>query len=316
LESLVAQEAPFEFDIIVIDGGSTDHTKELILSVLEKTQKILFFEYKSSQPAALNFAVRNKLVRGNFIAFIDGDCLAPKDWLQKLVVTLHLKNTDAVGGPGLTPHDVNTLQKIIGFDLDTRFLSTPEGYVKRHPNMNLLIRKEVFEEIGFNEAFIVGYDTIFGYILNARGYKIWYNPDCFVWHYHRSSIRDYFKQQFVSGQYALKVYLHCKNARKGDNINSKFMLAQPILMMGLIISLAISIFYAIFHQIALGIFLCLSIIFLFDTIKAIKIAKNGMASFLYFLYFFRVIIWLTGTFYGVTIYVWRKKLNFKSNEKF
>jgi GT2 family glycosyltransferase len=217
------------------------------------------------------------------------------------VNTLREKDVDAVGGPGFTPLKATWIQKIIGFDLNTRFLLIPEGPVQRHPNMNLIIKKEVLVKIGFNEKYVVGYDTIFGYTLNKKGYKLWYDPKAFVWHYHRSTIFGYMKQQFFSGKYASIIFFNCKNARIGDNINSITMIIQPLIFLLILFTLVVSIFSNIFREISLILILCLFLIFTLDIVKAIKINQTFFAISLYLLYIIRLPIWLIGAIDGIVM---------------
>jgi cellulose synthase/poly-beta-1,6-N-acetylglucosamine synthase-like glycosyltransferase len=295
----VSQDVPFEFTIIIIDGNSTDGTKEIVKNYSEKFGTIRFIEHPSTQPEALNFAIKNHLIKTDLVALIDGDCLAPKDWLKKIVITLKEKQVDAVGGPGLTPPDANMIQRIIGFDLNTRFLSIPEGPIIRHPNMNLLIKRDLLEKIGFDEKYVVGYDTIFCFKLKTKGYRLWYNPDVYVWHYHRSNIIAYIKQQFLYGKYAIRIHHKCKLARKGDNINPKSMIIQPIVFGLFLIMSLLSVVYNIFQYFALITLLFLLLLFIIDVIKAIKINQNIFAASLFLLYIIRLPIWCIGAIIGI-----------------
>lgn len=299
LDSLLSQDYEGKFGIIIIDSNSTDSSKTILEEYEKKYDEIKVIEYESSQPEALNYAMDNDLILSELVALIDGDCIATKNWLQTLVNTLNNEDVDAVGGPGLTPKDTNLLQRIIGLDLDARFLSTPRGPVKRHPNMNLLIKKNILEKLKFNTDLKVGYDTDFGYRLNSAGYKLFYEPDAIVYHHHRGTIRNYIKQQFETGKHAIKLYSNKKNAIKGDNINPIWMTTQPIFFSLFALSIFFSIFNSSFIPAALIFLSMLFTDFTFGVYSALKVKKDILAIALYLLYTIRIIPWLFGAMAGI-----------------
>ena len=78
IESILAQNYP-NFEIIIIDDGSTDNTVE-VLSMYE--QKIIYYYQQNRGPAS----ARNQglqLSKGKFIAFLDADDLWPKDKIRR-----------------------------------------------------------------------------------------------------------------------------------------------------------------------------------------------------------------------------------------
>ena len=285
-------------EIVIIDSNSTDGTQEILKNYSETYDRIKVIEYESTQPEALNFAIRENLVKSDLVALIDGDCVAPKEWLHTLVKTLKQNNYDAVGGPGLTPKSANFIQKLIGLDLDTRFLSTPEGFVYRHPNMNLLIKKSILKQIPFSEELHVGYDTDFGYRLKKNGYKIYFKPSAYVWHYHRSSVKGYLKQQLKTGYFAVKVYFKNRDGLKGDNINPPTMILQPIALCVLCI---FAVAYLLTSTMAYAILGVVPILLLFsvEMYRAFAVGKNHLVVLLVILYFVRLPMWILGAAWGM-----------------
>jgi glycosyltransferase involved in cell wall biosynthesis len=68
------------YEVIIVDGGSTDGTEELI----KEFPNIRFITEKEH---GLAYA-RNKgveLARGSIIAYTDDDCMVDKFWLRNLV---------------------------------------------------------------------------------------------------------------------------------------------------------------------------------------------------------------------------------------
>src|SRR5205809_3501840 len=81
IESVIAQTYAY-WELLIVDDGSTDNTKNVIQNFSEKDKKIrYFFQANGKQGKARNMAL--SYASGNYIAFLDADDI----WLpQKLEV--------------------------------------------------------------------------------------------------------------------------------------------------------------------------------------------------------------------------------------
>ena len=70
------------YNIMIVDGGSTDNTLSLVEPYLEKYPNliILFHNPKQWQSAGRNIAITAD-DKSNLIAYIDGHCIADPYWL-------------------------------------------------------------------------------------------------------------------------------------------------------------------------------------------------------------------------------------------
>jgi len=88
------------YEIIIVDDGSTDDTKEVIdsFNVKQPEHKARYFFQKNSGCAkARNMGILNS--RGEIIFFTDDDCVVPNNWIEKISNTF--KNyPEAVGVGG------------------------------------------------------------------------------------------------------------------------------------------------------------------------------------------------------------------------
>ena len=83
LRSLIRQERQPD-EVIVVDNGSTDNTKEVVLNFKDKLNIKYVYEAQSGIPYARNAGIRN--ATKDIIAFIDDDCVADRNWLKYLEI--------------------------------------------------------------------------------------------------------------------------------------------------------------------------------------------------------------------------------------
>lgn len=92
LESVINQEYQ-NFEVIVINDGSTDNSEEIIKKYVENDERFRFY---SQTNCGLGFT-RNKgisLSRGDYLFFLDADDIIPKQALSKLVDKLKRNDAD------------------------------------------------------------------------------------------------------------------------------------------------------------------------------------------------------------------------------
>ena len=70
-----------EIEIIVIDDGSTDNTKNLVLSIKDPRVKY-YYQKNQMQGAARNYGI--KLAKGEYIAFVDDDDYVDSKMYEKM----------------------------------------------------------------------------------------------------------------------------------------------------------------------------------------------------------------------------------------
>lgn len=84
LDSLVSQKTDFKFEIIVGEDCSTDGTRAVIKSYVEKHPDLIFpIFYENNVGAAENIRQVYKKAKGKYIAHMDGDDMALPGKLQK-----------------------------------------------------------------------------------------------------------------------------------------------------------------------------------------------------------------------------------------
>ncbi|MFH1247865.1 MAG: glycosyltransferase family 2 protein [Candidatus Omnitrophota bacterium] len=101
LDSVLALDYS-DYEVIVVDDGSTDETTA-ILTAYNKRVQVITNKQSYGPSESRNLAA--KLAKGEYLAFTDSDCLVDKDWLKELVGGMKADDIVSVGGAQMTPDD-------------------------------------------------------------------------------------------------------------------------------------------------------------------------------------------------------------------
>jgi cellulose synthase/poly-beta-1,6-N-acetylglucosamine synthase-like glycosyltransferase len=277
-------------EVIVIDGGSTDATTE---HAKKYPVKVVYSQL--NPPAAYNLVL--KTAEHEIIGLVDSDAKVEKSWLRKLVKHLDYPKVAGASGTVETWNSDKLVPRVIGYELNYRYRRLPDT-VERVATMNLLLKKKVTMEIGgFDEALHTQYDTDIGARLAEAGYKIAFDSEAICYHFHRPTLRTFFKQQYKYGQNTWKLYFKHPKLARGDKITNWWMNIQPILYGVAAIFLLASIVTG-FNIIPSAIFLAIvTITLLHYTVSAAKISyifHEASAMYLIVIYFTRAFAWTLG----------------------
>ena len=198
LDSLSQLRYP-AYEIILVDDGSTDTTPQ-IASACPKVRYL-----RHPQNAGLS-AARNTGIaaaRGEIVAFTDSDCRADEDWLYYLVSDLLKGKYAGVGGHNLLPpEDSCVAAAVMVSPGGPAHVMLSDRIAEHIPGCNMAFYKWALSEInGFDPVFRrAGDDVDVCWRLQERGYRIGFSPAGFVWHYRRSTVGEYLKQQLGYGE--------------------------------------------------------------------------------------------------------------------
>lgn len=203
LESLTQQDFQDDFEVIVVEDGSTDSSEEVVKKYTNRLQLNYFFKENSGAGASRNYGMERAI--GNYFIILDSDVIVPKQYLTEVSKALKDKYTDAFGGPDAAHPNFTSLQKAINYSM-TSFLTTggirgkKKGVGKFQPrSFNLGLSKAAFEKTNGFSKLKVGEDIDLTFRLWEHGFKTQLIEKAFVYHKRRSTIKQFFKQTFAFG---------------------------------------------------------------------------------------------------------------------
>ncbi len=208
LEAIFAQKGVGEFEVILVDSGSTDATLEIARGYPIRIEQIPAHEFHHARTR--NWAA--SLGKGPIVVNLSGDAIPASDtWLHTLLDNFSDPGVGAAYGrqlpkPGSTTERYDTFDRVYG---EQRIVKDPGhrnglGYRFYHfSDVNSAIRRSVWEENPYPEDLKMFEDLAIAKRILDAGWKIVYEPKAPVFHSHEYSAKQLFKRYFDIG-YTLK----------------------------------------------------------------------------------------------------------------
>jgi rhamnosyltransferase len=213
LEGIESQRAGDELEMLVVDSGSTDGSRELARSMGAQV-----IEVDSS--GFLHGATRNRAARearGELLVFTTQDAYAAgPQWLERLCAPLRTEEDVAgVYGRQLPHADATPPER---FFLDFLYGPTPRVQRAVDPaalslrttlfsNVNSALRRSFWEQFPFADDLFFAEDQDWSRRVLLAGHTIRYEPDAAVHHSHRYTVTTAFKRFFDTGASAERGFL-------------------------------------------------------------------------------------------------------------
>jgi glycosyltransferase involved in cell wall biosynthesis len=98
-----AEQKGWEWELIVVDDGSRDNTKEIVQVYIQKNSRIRLLENPGNH--GKGYSVRNGMLqgKGEILLFSDADLSSPIEEAEKLVTAIHNGADIAIGSRWLDP---------------------------------------------------------------------------------------------------------------------------------------------------------------------------------------------------------------------
>lgn len=193
IEGLLAQDYPREaFEVIIVDNNSSDRTFEIIGSYPVKG----VHEKKRGRASARNAGIRE--ARGEFIVFLDADCVPEKIWLKTLLSGFTDESIGCVAGEILPPEpEIFLHQYLAKSQYFSQKITMQNAFLPFAQTGNAAYRKEVLDQVGlFDESLLSGQDADLSWRMQIEtGKKVFLVEEARVYHPYPSRYKSFFKQR-------------------------------------------------------------------------------------------------------------------------
>ncbi len=198
----------FPYEIVVVDGGSTDRTCSVVRVMASVDARIhLICNPKKIQAAGVNLAVAKFAPGHRFFIRADAHCSYPEGWSDKIVEHLIATGASSVVVPMITVGN-EPVQEAIAFAQNSKLGNggaahrngqAQSRYVDHGHHAGFL--SEFFmENGGYDENFAVNEDGEYDIRTATRGARIWMAADAAIEYFPRKSFNSLARQYFKYGR--------------------------------------------------------------------------------------------------------------------
>ncbi len=269
-------------EFIIVDGGSTDHTIDIIKQ-LQKTETVsirLLYNPQRITPISLNMGI--KAATGDIIIRADAHTIYPDGYIDTLLEWKHRLKADNIGGVFVHSPLYNTkVNHAIVAVLDSPFGVGNATY--RHKRSGEPVEvdtvpfgawdRSLFDRVGlFNEKLERNQDIELNKRIKALGGKIFLLPGLHLHYYPRSTWSEFVKYSFKNGMWnVLTVFV---------TRSFKSLSLRHFVPMFFVLALLSTLFLSLWSKIFLLLFLLIILTYLTAaTIAAITVRRSGTTVF-------------------------------------
>jgi glycosyltransferase involved in cell wall biosynthesis len=189
LESLVKSDYTKEYEIVIVEDGSTIDCKEEVERFKDKLNLSYYYKENSGPGDSRNFGMRK--AKGDYCIIFDSDCIIPNQYLNEVEKELTSNYVDCFGGSDAALESFSAIQKAINFAM-TSFLTTggirggSEKLNKFQPrSFNMGISKKALDASNGFGNIHPGEDPDLSIRLWKLGFETRLFPKAFVYHKRR-----------------------------------------------------------------------------------------------------------------------------------
>lgn len=198
LESLIFQTYIKDFEIVIVEDGSSVPSNEVINQFKDQLN-ISYYQKPNSGPGdSRNYGMR--MAQGNYFIVLDSDCILPPQYLEEAERSLYEEFVHCYGGPDAAHASFSDVQKAINYAM-TSFLTTGgirgrKGSIDKFQprSFNMGISKEAFEKTGGYGNIHPGEDPDLTIRIWDKGYDTKLIPNALVYHKRRIDWNKFYIQ--------------------------------------------------------------------------------------------------------------------------
>ncbi|MFK5983553.1 MAG: glycosyltransferase [Flavobacteriaceae bacterium] len=198
LESFTNLDFTGDYEIIIIEDGSTETSKNIVEKYNTQLNLSYYFKENSGPGNSRNYGMQR--AKGNYFIILDSDCILPSQYLTEVNLFLSKHFVDCFGGADTADNSFNSLQKAINYTMTSFFTTggirgSKKSINKFEPrSFNMGISKEAFLKTKGFVKIHPGEDPDLSQRILKAGFTTQFIPNAFVYHKRRISWSKFYTQ--------------------------------------------------------------------------------------------------------------------------
>ncbi len=237
ITAMLAQDFDRGIEVLVVDGASTDRTREIVQRFAAADQRVRMLSNPARLiPNALNIGLRD--ARGEYIARMDAHACYPPGYVTRAVDRFEMGGVACVSGPQL-PHGEGRWSRRVALALRTRqgmggasFRSATRETEVDTAFTGVWLRETLLALEGWDERWPINEDAELAARIRDRGGRYVCVPEMAARYIPRDSLARLARQYYRYGMYRAKTARHHPNGLRRSH------LLPPGVLVGLVAATA------------------------------------------------------------------------------
>lgn len=206
MDSLLAQETPgFDVEILAVDGGSTDGTREYLERVAAAHPQVrVLHNEKRRAPFAFNIGIRE--ARGQHVCIFGSHTIYKHDYIAVCLRELLAKGAGGCGGRVITEPACDSVEaRLVAYGMAHPFGSSRKSFRTQSEGFAdavnyMIIRRDALLEVGgYSESLLRNQDNDVNQKLNAKGHRLFCTWQTQCVYHPKETIRDLVRYGYLNG---------------------------------------------------------------------------------------------------------------------
>lgn len=203
INALLKQNYTNKYEIIIVGQD-----KYNFLEKFKKDKKIKIITTTKPESPSINRNIGIKKAIGNYLFFIDADCIPCKNWLKFHMNNYQKNNNQVIVGSFLLEKSKNFWQFCDNLShFHTFSTKRKRGKINVICSSNFSISKKILEKVGiFNEKLRIGEDLELSFRLSQANIPLFFESTAYIIHLpSRNSFFSLLKHSYSWGKYSLNI---------------------------------------------------------------------------------------------------------------